>query len=117
MMRKFLSLFLAVCSAAAFASSTGHNDSIILSNTFTSSFSSADIVQNSFNCGHIIVNVTSISGVSVTPHIQGKDQVTGNYYDILVGDPIVSTGMTVLKVCAAAKPERGLVANDMLTQN
>lgn len=47
---------------------------------------------------HLIVNVTVAPGSdTVTPKIQGKDNL-GNYYDLLVGPAISTTGTTVLKI-------------------
>lgn len=57
---------------------------------------------------HLIVTVSSFTSGSYTPHIQGEDPANpGNYYDILVGSPIVALGTTVLKVY----PGIGTLAN------
>jgi hypothetical protein len=57
---------------------------------------------------HLIVNVTSFTSGSYTPHIQGEDPANpGVYYDILVGAAITATGTTVLKVY----PGIGTLAN------
>lgn len=93
-----------------------YNTTIVASGTYTSSFASSDVIQNGGMCAHIIVNVTSISGAMV-PHIEGKDQLMGNYYDILVGSPITDTGATVLKVCPSIPAMNGVAASDMLPYN
>jgi hypothetical protein len=57
---------------------------------------------------HVIINVTSITdSPEVEPHIQGKDPISGTYYDILVGNDITATGITILKVY----PGIGQIAN------
>lgn len=75
---------------------------------------SADIANTQWRGGHFVVNVTSISGVTLTPTVQGKDNVSGNYYDILVGNPITTTGTTILKVYPGIVPVAGGAAADIL---
>ena len=52
------------------------------------------------------MNISAISGTTITPTIQGKDAL-GAYYPILAGASAVSTGTTVMKVC----PGIGTVVN------
>ena len=75
---------------------------------------SADIANTQWRGGHFVINVTTISGVTLTPTIQGKDNVSGNYYDILVGNAINATGTTVLKVYPGIVPVSGASAADIL---
>lgn len=51
---------------------------------------------------------------SVVPKIQGKDPVSGGYYDVLVGTAITATGMTVLKVGPGIGAVENGAANDFL---
>ncbi len=64
---------------------------------------------------HVVIDVTSITDTpSVVPHIQGKDGLSGKYYDILVGNAIVATGTTVLKVYPGIVATPAVAASDML---
>ena len=64
----------------------------------TATANSADI-SNPVNRGvHVIINVSAYTSGTFTPRIQGKNPITGVYYDILAGNTISSTGVTVLKV-------------------
>jgi len=62
---------------------------------------------------HVIVNVTSYTSGTYTPHIQGEDEY-GNYYDILVGPAISATGITVLKVYPGIATLANGAASDLL---
>lgn len=65
--------------------------------------------------GHFIINVTAYpAAASVVPKIQGKDPVSGIYYDILEGIPIVATGFTILKVFPGAAASANAIASDVL---
>jgi hypothetical protein len=102
--------------ASAFAGNTFHNDTIVTSNSFTSSFASADVSQGAGACTDVLVSVTALTGV-IVPQIQGKDQVTGNYYNILIGNPITSTGEYVLRVCSGLQTVSGESVNAQLPFN
>lgn len=58
----------------------------------------ADQTNLYYRGGHVIINVSAFTAGTYTPTIQGKNPITGAYYDILVGPAIGSTGVTVLKV-------------------
>ena len=81
---------------------------------------SEDQTNHGARGGHFIIKVTALTaGASITPHIQGKNPVTGDYYDVLVGAAIVATGTTVLKVYPGGMHEphndvnRGEAADDV----
>ncbi len=64
---------------------------------------------------HVIIDVTLDPALaSITPHIQGKDLVSGEYYDLLVGVAIAATGMTVLKVYPGITVAANVSASDIL---
>ena len=48
------------------------------------------------------------------PTIQGKDPLSGKYYDLLVGVAIIATGMTILKVHPGITASANISASDML---
>lgn len=66
--------------------------------------------------GHIVINVTSITDTpSVVPVLQGWEKFDGStYYDILRGNPITTTGITILKIFPGITPVPNLSANDIL---
>lgn len=65
--------------------------------------------------GHFVIKVTTIPGASTaTPTIQAQDPASGDWYDLLVGTAIASTGTTVLKVLPGISPLAGGAANDGL---
>lgn len=64
----------------------------------------------------LFVNVTAVAGTSptLTVTLQGRDQVSGAYYPILVSPAISATGMTVLSVYPGLAAAANSVANDVL---
>jgi hypothetical protein len=54
--------------------------------------------SNNHKGGHFVINVTTATSGTYTPHIQGKDPISGTYYDVLVGPAISTTGTTILKI-------------------
>lgn len=107
-MKKFLLVtVLSVLSLLSLTASAG-SDTIRALSATTSTYTSDDIVKdNKARGAHFIFVVSAVTGgSSITPKIQGKDKL-GNYYDILVGSAITSTGTTVLKIY----PGIGVVAN------
>lgn len=59
---------------------------------------SGDIIRTTQKAVHIILVISAVPGTdTVTPKVQGKDAL-GNYYDVLVGTAISTTGTTVLKL-------------------
>lgn len=87
---------------------------LLASTPRTATASSADI-NNLGNRGtHIIINVSAYTSGTWTPRIQGKNPITGVYYDILVGSGITGTGVTVLKVYPGMTAAANLAASDAL---
>lgn len=66
---------------------------------------------------HLLINVT-VAGASggITPTIQGYDDFTQTYYDLLVGPAITTTGTKVLKIYPGIATVVGGAANDFLPQ-
>jgi len=75
-----------------------------------------DDINNLLSCGlHLIIDVTAVTSTpSIVPKIQGKDPISGKYYDLLIGAAITGTGTTVLKFFPAATAVTNLAANDFL---
>jgi len=64
---------------------------------------------------HVIIDVTSVTLTpSIVPKIQGKDPISGDYYDLLVGVAITATGTTVLKVYPGITASANVSASDLL---
>lgn len=59
---------------------------------------SGDFGNFGYRGAHFVVNVSTFTSGTYTPKIQGKDPVSGIYYDILVGPAIAATGTTILKI-------------------
>lgn len=76
--------------------------------------STADQTNDTWNRVQVIINVSSFTSGTYTPKVQGKDPVSGTYYDLLVGPAIGATGATVLKIGPGFAPIANGVAGDML---
>lgn len=77
---------------------------------------SGDFGNFGYRGAHFVINVSTFTGGTYTPKIQGKDPVTGTYYDILVGPAIAATGATVLKVYPGIATIVNGAASDVLPQ-
>ena len=78
---------------------------------------SIDIANTRWAGGHIVINTTAFTSGVYTPHVQGKDPVSGTYYDILVGtgaNTVTATGAIVLKVMPGVGAVAGGAANDII---
>ncbi len=88
---------------------------LLVSAARTAVINSADQVNTRRRGLHIIIDVTvDPAAASITPKIQGKDPVSGKYYDLLVGVPIIATGTTVLKVYPGIVALANVSASDIL---
>lgn len=97
MKRILLALLLA--SIALLAAAQSNTVGVLLSSAArTTTTSSSDVTNTSTRGAHIVVNVTAYTSGTWTPVVEGKDPVSGNYYTILTGPAITSTGMTIIKV-------------------
>lgn len=64
---------------------------------------------------HVVIDVTAVPGVdTVTPKIQGKDELSGQYYDILTGAAISGVSTVVLKVYPGITVAANVSASDIL---
>jgi hypothetical protein len=79
----------------------------------TATTTTEDVVNGEDNeVLHVAINVTVITN-TITPKIQAKDAYD-NYYDVLVGSPITTTGMNVLKLGKDITAVPGASASDMV---
>jgi len=90
------------------------NVPVLASEARTATTTSDDQTNSQHKGCHIIIDVTTDGGGSITPKIQGKDSTSGKYYDILVGSAISAVGTTVLKVYPALTASANAIANDIV---
>ena len=90
------------------------NVSVLESIARITTTTSGDFKNSNHKGCHIIIDVTVDGGGSITPKIQGKDTVSGKYYDILVGSAISATGTTVLRVHPGLTASANVIINDIL---
>lgn len=97
------------------AEESNRNTTILASAARTSTTSSGTQTNRSNNGAHFLFNVTAVpGGDTVTPRIQGREPVSGDFYDILVGPAISATGLTVLKIYPGIAALANGAANDIL---
>jgi len=90
-------------------------ETLLASAARTASTNSADFVNHNATGAHFIINVSALSDTpSIVVTVQGLDDASGVYYDVLVGTAITTTGITVLKVHPGINPIVNGSANDML---
>lgn len=97
---------------------TTNATSVVLASTARTSDTNSDSQKNDrHKGGHFVIDVSSItSAPDITPRVQGFDPVADEWYDILVGSSITTTGTTVLKVYPGIEPSANGAANDILPQ-
>lgn len=92
---------------------TVNKEYIILtpSGTFSSSYNTKD-VSSAHGVGVIVVvDVQSIVGGSLIATVQGKDGISGKYYNILSSAAIISSGTSVLTVYPSATAATNVTAS------
>jgi hypothetical protein len=62
----------------------------------------------------LYVRVTAFTSGGLTVKIQGRDEISDSYYDILVGTKITATGFRVYRVSESLPPVAGATAQDQL---
>ena len=81
-----------------------------------STLSSADADNLSAFGGHIVIDVTAITGTTptLTVSVEGKDPVSGKYYTILTSAAISTVSTTVLRIFPSATASANTIANDII---
>lgn len=111
MKRLFLSILFAV---SMVGSASAGQDTLLASAARTATTTTSDVIKSTEKGIHVIIKVTAVPGVdTVTPKIQAKDSL-GNYYDLLVGTAISTTGTTVLKLAPGISAIANASAADIL---
>ena len=81
----------------------------------TAAFTSDDFVVPYAKGAHFVINVSAITDTPVlTPIIEGKDPISGNYYTILQGANITTVSTTVLKVYPGITASANAAVSDIL---
>jgi len=63
----------------------------------------------------VVVDITAEAGThAVVVKIQGKDEVSGKYYDILASASLTATGTTVLRVYPGLTASANVTVSDVL---
>lgn len=89
-MRAALTLLIA-CLLAFSAQAQNIEGSLLTSSARSATANSTDRDNPSWRGVKVVINMTAYSAGTWTPRIQGKDVLSGQYYDILVGPAVTST--------------------------
>lgn len=88
---------------------------VLASAARTSTTDSANFTNISSRGAHFVINVSALAATpSITVTIQGRDPISGNFYDLLVSNAITTVGTTVLKVYPGITAVANGAANDIL---
>lgn len=109
----------ALFNGTSFDRARGNVDNIslaALTNSTTTPGQSADQLNPSGRGVKIFTNVTAISGAgaSITVTIQGKDPVSGSYFNILSGTAISAVGTQLLTVYPGLTASANSIASDLV---
>jgi len=90
-------------------------ETILASAARTATVNSADFINYNAKGLHVILNISALAATpSIVPTIQGKDPISGEYYDILVGAAITTTGINILKIYPGIIATPNASASDIL---
>jgi hypothetical protein len=88
---------------------------VLASAARVASVDSADFTNYNARGLHCIINVSALAATpSIVPTIQGKDPISGTYYNILAGLPITTTGINIIKVYPGISAVVNASASDIL---
>lgn len=111
---KHLLWILALLSTLAFGQ-TGNWKCVPLTNAArTTTATSADQINVAQRGIHLAVTASPYATGVYTPVVQGKDPASGNYYTILSGTAINTTGTTVFKVYPGLTAVASSVVSDII---
>lgn len=111
----FIAIFaLALVAFAAHAQNLAIT--VVPSTAVSTTVTTADFTNVQWRGAHLVVNTTALSGGTLTPKVQGKDPVSGAYYDVLTGAAIAGPGTVVLRVYPSLPTATTNTASDLLPQ-
>lgn len=117
MIKNLLVAFALLVSAPAFSQSANLQAKFFASSARTSAdVHTADLSNPGWRGVQIYIKTTAFTSGTYTPHIQGKDPVSGDYYDILVGAAISGTGNVTLTVYPGITATSNVSASTVLPQ-
>jgi len=119
-------LFLKICAfllclwllqpLAALAQTNAQYQLIASAAQTATTINSPDQTNSYYKGVHVAISVTAYTSGTYTAKIQGKNTVTGEYYDLLVGTAISATGVTVLKLYPGITSSANASSSDILPQ-
>lgn len=81
----------------------------------TATLNSSDFTNYNARGLHVVVDVTAVGLTpSITVKIQGKDALSGKYYDLLTSAAITAVGTTALKVYPGVTVAANVAVSDVL---
>jgi hypothetical protein len=84
----------------------------------TASTDSGDLLNDQHRGVVVVIDVTAAAATpSVVFTVQGKDPLSGKYYDILASAAVVATGTTVLKVYPGITAAANAAVSDVVPQH
>jgi len=90
-------------------------DTVLSSAARTASINSADQTNLNYRGVQVIIDATAASATpSLTVKIQGKDPVSGKYYDLITSAAITGISTTVLKVYPGITASANAAVSDVL---
>ena len=94
---------------------SNNEQTLFVSAARTASGVGSDITNTSAKGLHVVIDMTAVPSVeTVTFTLQGKDNLSGEYYDLLVSAAIVATSTVVLKVYPGITVVSNLSASDVV---
>lgn len=91
-------------------------DTVMTAGNYSGTHTSATYTNFNARGAHFLVKVNTVAGggQTVTPQINAHDSVTNTDYPVLVGLPISTTGVTILKIYPGITGSPNASANDIL---
>lgn len=89
-------------------------ETVLASAARTTAFDGPDMVNYNARGLHLVIDITTFTAGSITITIQGKDPVSGKYYNILTSAALAAVATTVLRVYPNATIAANLSINDVL---
>lgn len=94
------------------------NETLLASAARTASVNSADFVNYNAKGAQFIIDISAITATpEITVTIQGKDPISGNYYDLLIGPVYNSVGTNILKIYPGITASANASASDILPRD
>lgn len=94
-----------------------NDDEILPSASRTASVNSSALVNRNHRGIHVITNITVIPSGSITVTLQALDNLSGEWYNLLVGPAYTTTGVKLLKLYPGIATIPNGAASDILPRN